>query len=160
MSGEGKSAAAKLDELEDKLDKYEEKIGLVITPRISKYLNIEREQMQKMSVEELEEAAFDLANYGIFFQKEYNKHMSRVNWAEANLRLVVAKEANNVKAYSPDERKAAVILSNEHAYKLEQIRVNEQACVDRLNFINRRIDLLSEQFAKIKEGRQRRNKYG
>ena len=70
MSGEAKSATAKLSEVEAEFDQYEEKIGLVIQPRISKYLNTTHEQMQAMSVEELEEAAFDIANYGIYLQKE------------------------------------------------------------------------------------------
>ena len=160
MSGEEKSVIVKLDELESGLDKYEEKIGLVVQPRISQYLNVTNEQMKKMSVEELDEAAFDLANYGIYFQKEYNKHVSRVNWAEANIRAIVAKELGNVKAYSPEERKAAVVNYNEHAAKLESVRIREQACVDRLNFINRRIDVLADRFSHLKESKQRRNKYG
>lgn len=160
MSGEGKSATAKLVELEAELDQYEEKIGLVIQPRISTYLNITQEQMKAMSVEELEEAAFDLANYGIFLQKEMNKHTSRINWATSNMNPIIARECNNVKAYSFEERKLSIIHNNEHTVKLEGIRVKSQLCYDRLNFMNRRVDVLAERFSKLHESKQRRNKYG
>jgi hypothetical protein len=160
VSGEAKSATAKLAELESKLDEYDEKIGLTIQPRISQYLNIDQEQMKKMSVEELEEAAFDLANYGIYLQKEMNKHVSRVSWANSNINAIIARECNNVKGYSFEERKLSIIHNNEHALKLEEIRIREQACLDRMNFMNRRIDVLAERFSKLQESKQRRNKYG
>lgn len=160
MSGEAKSAKAKLTDLETDLDKYEEKLGLIINPRVPKYLNTTHAQMQGMSVEELEEAAFDLANYGAYLQKEMNKHTSRVNWAVANINPIVAKECNNVKAYSYEERRLMVIYGNEHTMKLEEIRMKSQACLDRLNFMNRRIDILADKFSKLHDSKQRRNKYG
>lgn len=160
MSGEVKSVAAKLTELESELEQYEEKIGLTIQPRISKYLNVTHEEMQKMSVEELEEAAFDVANYGIYLQKEMNKHTSRIGWATSNMNPIIARECNNVKGYSYEERKLAIIHNNEHTIKLEGIRVKSQLCYDRLNFMNRRIDFLSEKFSKLHDSKQRRNKYG
>lgn len=160
MSGEAKSAIAKLADLEKNLDEYEEKIGLAIQPRVTQYLNVSHEQMKAMSVEELEEAAFDLANYGIYLQKEMNKHTSRVNWANSNINAVVAREHNNVKGYSFEERKLSIVHGNEHTVKLEEIRVREQACIDRLNFMNRRVDVLAERFSKLQESKQRRNRYG
>lgn len=160
MSGEAKSAAAKLTELETELDQYEEKIGLIVQPRVSTYLNVTQEQMKAMSVEELEEAAFDLANYGIYLQKEMNKHVSRIGWANSNMNPIIARESSNQKGYSYEERKLAIIHSNEHTIKLEAIRVKSQLCYDRLNFMNRRVDVLAERFSKLQESKQRRNRYG
>jgi hypothetical protein len=159
VSGEIKSAKDKLSEFETKLDQHEEKIGLIIKPRISNYLNVTNEEMRKMSKEELDEAAFDLANYGLYLQKEINKHQARVSYAEKEIRIILARECSNYKAYSFEERKLMAIQGNEHASKLEEIRCQEQILLDRLNFMNRRIDVLADRFASYGESK-RRNKYG
>lgn len=158
MDGVVKSARDKLAELEERLDSYEKKVGLVIAPRESKYLNISLEEIKAMSAEELDEAAFDLGAYSLFLQKEINKHSTRVNWATANQKKIIAHECNNVRAPSFEERKLIIIDSNEGAAKLELIRIESQAVVDRFSFINHRIDFLAERVSRLKDTK-RRNKY-
>lgn len=162
MSGEVKSAADKLAELEEALDKYESKLGL--PPRREsliqcKYIDMEEDQIRAMLPEDLETAASVLADYGLHLQRAINKQFGRVGWAESNIRKIVAKECNNVRAPSYEERRLLVIHGNEYASALDKIREQAQAALDRLNFLNRRVEFKAERLSKLSETK-RRNKYG
>ena len=134
----------KLSDVEKVLEEYEHKIFLdkikIIEPRI----DITREIMLSMHYEDLQGLAWELAQYSLCIAREYNKHQSRFNWAEANLKRYIEKEANNYSGWSWNERQANALNESTYANKLNQLKIRSKLAIDRLSYLPNKIELLSK----------------
>jgi hypothetical protein len=134
---------ARLERIERDLETYGQKIGLKIpdksVSKIEEYLSMSGETVRKLHPIELAEIGLNISSYLVFFQKEYNRHKVRYDWAYAEINRVIAEEFKNVVAYNYEERKYQAISSLDYATRLEKIRVKSQAALNYMNFIDIRL---------------------
>ncbi len=143
MSGENKSLAEKVTDLEKVLEEYEDQIGLKVAGRKTSYLNLTEEEIRGLTVDMAGEIATSLAFYSLYLQKELNKQIGRVNWCEANLRIVYGEQSNDYSSYSSyEEKKNLIIRDNEYALRLFQLRTKAQTVVDRLSYLPNKIEFI------------------
>ena len=92
-AGEGGGfAKEQLDKIDTVLDEYESSLGL---PKFNddfhddtakRYLQLSRDQIEKLTPEQCAEAALLLASLSFHIQRSYNREIARVNWADKTLK--------------------------------------------------------------------------
>lgn len=161
MSGETKSSnqsvKEKMDYVDKVLDEYESsnKIKVNVPNEAEKYLNIELDELRKLSIVELAEASYILSRFSLYIQKLYNKEMTRVAWAEHNITRCITKILSQYNAPSREERRHLAILDNEAAKKLDDIRNYAQLRSNRLAFISSKIVEVSKSLNELRTTRDK-----
>lgn len=154
------SVKEKLAEVELLLDEYENKSGL---PKIK---NVEEceclswtlDDLKHKANEELDEATYILSQFGFNLQRLINHKLTRVNWADSNLKIVFGQEAQNYNLYSYEGSKNAVIANNEYAFALHDLRTKSQMVVDRLSYLPAKVEFMTKQIVNVLRNR-RENSY-
>lgn len=153
-----KEALAQLDKI---LDEYESKHGLpTAAPKTEaeKYLTMSVDDLRHLNQEDTAYGAVALSLYGFHLQKLYNKEVSRFNWADASIRRAITSEVGQYRAASADERKALAIKNNAYASKLEEIKINAQARIDRLAYIATKVELVAERYKELQYVKNKQGK--
>lgn len=132
----------KLAEVEQLLEEYEEKIFLSKVKVIEPPLEVTREELLSMSLEDIDGLRWSLSQYNLALQKELNKHLSRMHWAEANLNRLLDRDANNYQGFGWAERKAACLNADKYAQKLFQLKTQSEMVINRLSFLPGKIEFL------------------
>ena len=71
------------------LDEYELSIGLPVfvenmeNKEVHEYLQMSRQQMEKLSLQDCAQGAIILSGYAFYLQRCYNREISRINWADS-----------------------------------------------------------------------------
>ena len=138
------------------LDEYETSLGLPSTQpsheEVKTYLSYTRQQLEALSPTDCAEVAYVLSQYILFLQREYNKHLARISWANSNIKNIIADKLKQYKgSYSQQESQA--IKENDAARKLSELVLRAQGRADRLQFIansvkNIRDDVKNLQYVK------------
>lgn len=165
MTGKEESTTAK-DQLEkwDKiLDEYENSVGLpffnsrLADTETHKFLNMSRNEIEKMSPEDCAQGALILNGLAFHVQRAYNREIARVNWAEASMKEIVASEVHNYKGYSYNERFQQAVKSNEHARSLNKIKRYAQQRADRLSFLSSNLNNRADIFLAVQRSKRKLN---
>ena len=119
------------------------------------YLNMPRDQMRKLLPEECSEAAVILTQYGAFLQDCYNTELSRVNWAEAEIKRTIATEVKQYNSPAADERRTLAINGNEYAQALDKLKTWAQAGVDKLSFMSNRVETVARAYIALAQIRRK-----
>lgn len=134
----------RLTAIEKLLNEYEDKIHISKISIIKPNLSIGREVMMAMHPEDLHALAWEYAEYTLAIQKEINKHQSRYNWSESNLKRLLEKECQNYPGWKWEERQSNVLNENTYAQKLYDLKVKSKLAIDRLAFLPAKIHFLAE----------------
>ena len=92
----GGFAKEQLDKIDSVLDQYECSLGLpkfndnFYDDTAKRYLQLSRDQMEKLTPEQCAEAALLLASLSFHIQRSYNREIARVNWADRTLKTTLA----------------------------------------------------------------------
>jgi hypothetical protein len=165
MNGEKELTTAK-DQLEkwDKiLDEYESSVGLsafsgsYINNEAKKLLNMNRNEIEKLSPQDCAASALILNELSFHVQRAYNREIARVNWAEQTVKEVVANEVSNYKGYSYQERLFQAIKNNEHARTLSKIKKYAKQRSDRLSFLSSGLNNRADIFLSIQRAKRVNN---
>lgn len=160
MSGEKESQTdEKLKELEEVLQSYLTKSGLLIEPNIeaNKYLKYSSNEIKSMTTEDLGVAAICLQQYSFHIQKMINHEIMVVNWCESNIRRTVAKYGHQFPTNYYLEKVEKVTAENPWGRRLADIKKEAQARVDTLHYLSNSIKSYAESFLELQ--RTRRGKY-
>lgn len=151
---------------DERIRKLEETINSFINTRglearepseeTKKYLNLSRDDIIRMSIDECAEAIYLLAQFAFFLELSYNKEISRANWAEANIKIMVAPCIHDYQGYSFEERKLQAIHAGEITTKLEKFRVDSKLNADLLQNVSRRVEYMSKTINDIKFSKMRK----
>jgi hypothetical protein len=158
MSGEIDYAKQKLERINKALDEYEESKGLIkYKPHneADRFINMKHSDMQKLTPDELGEAAILLAQFAYHIQRAFNEEVGRVNWAEDEVKRTIAGEVNQYQGSSYEERKLLAIKENEYARKLDYIRSYAKARADRLGYLSSRMEFLAKMFSDLRQTKKR-----
>jgi hypothetical protein len=149
MNGETESlslAVRRSNTRDSNLYNYEEKVGLPHLPtekEACQWLDLTGEDVSKMSPDECQEAAADLASYGFYIQRVLSKENGILRWLNSRINLSIASELNNYTGYySHEQRRAVAIVNNLYAKELEEFRINSQLKVDMLEGLTFQINQL------------------
>lgn len=164
MSGENESSTDKpkslkdlITEIESACDEYEQGLGLSIKNNNCEYLNLTQERIRSLTIEEAAEISVSLAFYGMFLQKELNRHSARANWCEANLKNILGYLAKNYQGYSYEERKSGVIKEDLLAQRLFALQNKAKFAVDRLSYLPSKVDFIAKSLHQLQESKRRYN---
>lgn len=138
------SIVDRLTSVERLLSEYEDKIHISKIKVIEPDLSIGREMIMSMHPEDIQALAWQYAEYSLAIQKEINKHQSRFNWSEANLKRLLEKECQNYPGWKWEERQSNVLNENSYAQKLFDLKVKSKIAIDRLAFLPSKIQFLAE----------------
>lgn len=144
------NAAELLKQRDQILDEYEKSVGLPqyvkqeSVDELEKYLNLDRDVIEKLDADNCASISYRLSGFGFNLQRAQNRENSRISWAKNEIKQTIAPLVNNYKGYSYEERAAQAIKENEHASKLNSIMMYAQQRADRLNFLSRSIQNMSD----------------
>ena len=62
----------------------------IITNTAKKYLQLSRDQIEKLTPDQCSEAALLLSSLAFHIQRSYNREIARINWADRTLKTTLA----------------------------------------------------------------------
>ena len=157
------TAEERLKQIDTVLDEYESNLGLSSysgdfhDPSVRQYMNMPRQQMEKLTIEECAEAALLLGGFSFYLQRSYNRELARVNWASSFLKRMISGRELQYKG-SWDSQHHQAIKDDGYARKLERIRVYAQQRADRLTYLASSVKNLSDLYINLQ--RAKINKHG
>lgn len=130
----------RLENLDKILADYANHLGLAIknpnTELAKTYLNSSKEELAKLDSDECYERAFILGQLGYFVQKDCNNHKVKMDWADSQIKKLVASQAQSINQYqSYEEKRYQVCTMDQAGAKLNEIKIEAQTRVNYLEFI-------------------------
>ena len=148
----------RLDQIDKVLDEYESSLGLASYAgdfhhqSVKQYMNMPRQQMEKLTVDECAEAALLLGGFSFYLQRSYNREVARVNWASSNLKRMMSGREAQYKG-SWDSQYYQAIREDGYACKLESIKTYAQQRADRLTYLASSVKNLSDLFVNLQRAK-------
>lgn len=155
-----KEQLAKIDTV---LDEYETSLGL---PKFNvdfhdssakQYLQLSRDQIEKLTPEQCSEAALLLASLSFHLQRSYNREVARINWADRTLKTCIAGREQSYKGSWESQFNQAV-KEDTYTSKISDIKRYAQQRADRTNYLSSSIKNISDIFLNVQ--RAKATKYG
>jgi len=140
MAEQDNSPLGRMKRLDEILDEYESSIGIskfkeqAMDEEVKKYLSMDRNQIEKLTVQECGEAALMLGGLSFHIQRCYNREISRVNWADNLLKKTIAGEEQQYRG-SWESQYNQAIKNNDYANDLLKLKSYAQQRADRLTYI-------------------------
>lgn len=151
----------RMEQIEKILDEYENSKGLkiaIVPNNIDKYLNMEEEDLHKMSAEECGNAAYLLNKMALYLQRVINKEQQRITWATNVIESMLVKKLNNYSAFKTDDKMKEAIQDDAVAQKLDSIRNFAKQRIDRLSYLPARVSGMANSLDSLQQTK-RRQKY-
>jgi hypothetical protein len=146
----------KLETINKLLDEYEGKIGLPQTSfenkDAQKYLEMSRDQLEKITAEECAEAAYYLNNLSYHIQKAINRESAKLNWTNSTLKRYISDKVSQYRG-SWEQQEMQAIKNDQYADRLNQVRVWSQLRIDRLSYITNNLKNLSDVLLNIQRAK-------
>jgi len=144
------------------LDEYETSIGLseysasvISSQEINTYTSMSRDEIEKLNPEDCAQISYRLSQFAFYLQRSLNRELARYNWAEENIKEVIADEINNYKGYGYIEKSIQAIKHNEKATGLNSIRKYAKQRSDRLQYLANGIKNLSDIMLSIQKSKSK-----
>ncbi len=141
----------KQEQINQILDGYEESVGLPKRTKftedkeIQHYLNMKRNEIEKLSPEDCAQISYRLAQYSFYLQREFNREQARTVWADNELKLIVMPQISQYGQYTKFEvAYHSVIKENEAAQNLYKIKTIAIQRVARLTYLASSLKHLSD----------------
>lgn len=156
-------AKEQLEKLDTILDEYEASLGI---PKFcddfhddsaKQYLQLSRNEIEKLTPEQCSEAALLLASLSFHLQRSYNREIARVNWAASKLKRTVSGKEGQYSG-SWDSQYYQAIKGDGYMCKLDNIRAYAQQRADRITYLSSSIKNISDIFLSVQ--RAKALKYG
>ena len=154
----GDLAKQQLDKIDSVLDEYESSLGL---PKFQEglydgigqtYLQLSRDQIEKLTPEQCSEAALLLASLSFHIQRTYNREIARVNWATKTLKSCVSGREQSYKG-SWDSQFNQAVREDGYTSKIADIQRYAQQRADRLNYLSSSIKNVSDVFINVQKSK-------
>ena len=154
----GGLAKEQLDKLDRVLDEYEASLGLPIfnsefhDNTAQNYLQLSRNQIEKLTPDQCSEAALLLASLSFHLQRSYNREIARINWANKTLKSCTAGKEQAYKGSWESQFNQAV-KENGYASKIDDIQRYAQQRADRINYLSSSIKNISDIFINVQKAK-------
>jgi len=156
-------AKEQLTKLDTVLDEYELSLGL---PKFidgfhddtaKQYLQLSRNQIEKLTPDQCGEAALLLASLSFYLQRSYNREIARINWADKTLKTCIAGREQSYKGSWESQFNQAV-KEDTYTNKISNIKRYAQQRADRINYLSSSIKNISDIFLSVQKSKA--TKYG
>lgn len=151
-------AKERLETIDKVLDEYESSLGLPSynqdfhDPTVKNYMEMSRDQMEKLTIEECAEAALLLGGFSFYLQRSINRETSRVKWATSTVKQMIAGRESQYSG-SWDSQFHQAVRENGVASKVEKIRIYAQQRADRLTYLASSVKNLSDLFVNLQRAK-------
>jgi hypothetical protein len=146
-----KTTKEEISEWDKLLDEYENSIGLsqynpsgLSEIELNNYLTMNRDELEKLTPEDCAQISYRLGQFSFHIQRTINREIARLNWAEENIKEVIADEINNYKGYGYIEKSYQAIKHNDRAQSLNKIKKYAKQRSDRLSYLANGIKNLAD----------------
>jgi hypothetical protein len=103
------------------LDDYDNRLRLGVSASpissFEQYSTLSKDELDKYSPENCDEAALELMQYSIFLQREINRERARLNWCDAYIHNAIASQWNSYDKYIPKEIRIPMIADENPVLK-------------------------------------------
>lgn len=140
MAESDNTPLGRMNKIDEILDEYETSIGLsrfkeqAMEDEVKKYLSMDRNQIEKLSLQECGEAALMLGGLSFHIQRCFNRENSRVNWADNLLKKTIAGEELQYRGSWESQYNQAV-KHNDYANDLLKLKNYAKQRADRLTYL-------------------------
>jgi hypothetical protein len=153
-------AKQKLSKLDEILDELLKSYGISpltsANSDVTQLLSLSRLEVNKMTAEECSEASYMLRSFAFNLQKEYNREIARVHWANEQIDKVVCKEIEQFDKYAKyDQKRALAIANNSYAYRLNEISIYASARARRIESLADKASDIARAFNDISMSRRK-----
>lgn len=131
------STKEKIESLEETLDSYEVKLGLIWQNFKCDVLSVSPEEFKGWTATDLSEAAIKLSFLSFNIQKEINKHAARKGWATRELKLKAMEKGGSGNFW---DKQNFLIAKDEYCRKLYELISKAETVLERLSFYPARIE--------------------
>lgn len=152
----------KIEEINNKLDSFEEEHGLpsfkamdAKKNNVKEYMTYSRDQLEALSPGQCSEIAVVLVNYALYIQRTYNRQMAIKNWAESSLNYQTAPRVKEYRG-SFDQQKMQATRADDYSKKLLVIITEATQKLDRLEFISSTIKTLADKMRDLRQAKEGR----
>jgi len=151
-------ARERLAKLDSVLDEYECSIGL---PKFTdnfhddsakKYLQLTRDQIEKLTPDQCSEAALLLSGLAFHLQRSYNREIARINWADKILKSTISGKEQSYRG-SWDSQFNQAVKEDGYATKIADIKRYAQQRADRLTYLSSSIKGMSDIFLSVQRSK-------
>ena len=111
---------------------------------MNSYLNMTRDEIEKLGPEDCAQISYRLSQFGFYLQRSLNREIARHNWSEESIKEAIADEINNYKGYGYIEKSLQAIKHNDKASALNNIKKYAKQRMDRLSYLANSIKNLSD----------------
>ena len=151
-------ARERLAKLDSVLDEYESSLGLPSfndnfhDDTAKKYLQLTRNQIEKLTPDQCSEAALLLSSLAFHIQRSYNREIARINWADKILKSTIACKEQSYRG-SWDSQFNQAIKEDGYASKISDIKRYAQQRADRLTYLSSSIKGMSDIFLSVQRSK-------
>ena len=151
-------ARERLAKLDSVLDEYESSLGLPSfndnfhDDTAKKYLQLTRNQIEKLTPDQCSEAALLLSSLAFHIQRSYNREVARSNWADRVLKSTVAGKEQSYRG-SWESQFNQAIKEDGYATKIADIKRYAQQRADRLTYLSSSIKSMSDIFLSVQRSK-------
>jgi hypothetical protein len=149
----------KMERIDLILDEYESNIGLstyheefLNSNTAYAYMNMSRDQIEKMDIHGCAEAAYILGSLSFHIQRSINRETARLNWAKATIKEIICKSAGQYTGTWGNQDMQAT-LDNDASRKLHEIQKYCQQRIDRLTYLATSIKNMSDLFINLQRAK-------
>jgi len=153
----------RMDRIDSILDEYEGSIGLdkydehfPNSNTAYAYMNMSRDQIEKMDIEGCAEAAYILGSLSFHIQRSVNRETARLNWAKTTIKEIICKKSGQYAGTWGNQDMQAT-LDNDASRKLHDIQKYCQQRIDRLTYLSSSIRNMSDLFINLQRAKVTNN---
>lgn len=163
MASENKHAVVdRMEKIDQVLAEYEKSIGLpdykeqVDNEEITRYLNMSRNEMERLDPITCAEIAATLGALSFHIQRSLNRENARLNWAKSTIKEIICSKAHGYTG-SWGNQDMQAILDNDVSRKLHEISKYCQQRIDRLTYLSNSLKNMSDLFVNLQRAKVMNN---
>jgi hypothetical protein len=151
-------AKQQLEDVDNVLDGYESSLGLPVFKgefydnSVKKYMQLSRDQIEKLTPDECAQAALLLASLSFHIQRSYNREIARVNWSTQILKTTVAGREQAYRG-SWESQFNQAIKEDGYTSKVLSIKRYAQQRADRITYLSTSIKNMSDLFVNVQKAK-------
>ncbi len=147
-----------LIQFDQALNNYTQKVGfvrLLHNTEITKYLEYNREDLQRLSPNECLEVAHLLIRESAFIQQQINQNNAKINWIDAKINKKTAEKWGEFDKYMPfEQKKMCTIQSDDSLMELYKTKLTLSTQNDLVLYIPTYLRALADNLQEISRSKR------
>jgi hypothetical protein len=143
--------------LDNMLDEYEKSLSLpkfveLKNNEVIKLLDVKKEVLEKMSIQECAEAALVLGSFSFYLQRSYNREYAKAQWADQKIKEIISGKENQYRG-SWESQYYQAIRENKVAEKLLNAKKHAESRCNRINYLANNVKHMSDLYINMQKAK-------